>query len=472
MDDPTSRKVLLPTPLAHQVEVLRHPARSKVVVCGRRWGKTIAGLIAVVEGHGPERGTFRGALDGGQIWWVAPSFPIAVLIWQDLKKALRGAWAEKKEKQWMITLPGGGSVTVKSADDPDALRGVGLDGVVLDEAAFMQEAAWTQGIRPALADRRGWAIFLTTPKGQNWVYDLYGAAESAPGWARWRRPTSDNPRIAVEELAAARAELGSYAYAQEFEAQFVTPGGGLFQPQWFLHRYERLGEDRFRLQDGTVVALGDLRRFATVDLAASVKTTADYSVVMVFGATADRRLLVLDVDRARREGPDLVPAMRRAVERWRLSAVWVEKSGFQLALVQQAAREGLPVRELVPDRDKVSRALPATAALEGGRVLLPVGAPWVRDLEAELLAFPHGTHDDQVDTFSYGVAVLRGLYSELRVAVGQPPRPRIGRLRIWDSDRLDRRAPRPRPDLVLDLAVLEAEALAEEQARAREGEAN
>ena len=127
------------------------------------------GSIAVVEGHGPRRGRFRGALDGGDDLVDRADVSAGRLIWRDLKKALRGAWVEKREKEMRIVLPGGGSVTVKSADDPDALRGVGLDGVVLDEAAFMREAAWVNGIRPALADRQGWAMFLTTPCGMNWI---------------------------------------------------------------------------------------------------------------------------------------------------------------------------------------------------------------------------------------------------------------------------------------------------------------
>ena len=66
-------KILLPEPLPHQLDVLRHPARSKVVVCGRRWGKSLLGLIACVEGHGPPDSGYRGAIDGATIWWVAPT---------------------------------------------------------------------------------------------------------------------------------------------------------------------------------------------------------------------------------------------------------------------------------------------------------------------------------------------------------------------------------------------------------------
>ena len=400
-------QILLPEPLPHQLDVLRHPARLKVVVCGRRWGKSLLGLIACVEGHGPPGSGFKGALDGGQVWWVAPSYPQGLLIWRDLKKALRGAWADKKEKEMRIVLPGGGSVTVKSADDPDALRGVGLDGCVLDESAFMKQEAWVNGIRPALADRQGWCLFLTTPSGTNWISDLFNTAESSEGWARWQRPTSENTIIPASELEAARRDMGELQFAQEHLAQFVTAGAGMFKPEWFVHRYERVGPDHYRLPDGTLISNARLHRFGVVDLAVSTKTTADYTVVGAFGVTKDRQLLVLDIDRARREGPDIVPAMQRMVDRYDLPAIWVEKVGFQLSLIQQARRQGLPVRELVPDRDKVARAMPATAALEGGRVLLPSSAPWVRDFVDEVLSFPIGTHDDQVDVLSYAVEVER-----------------------------------------------------------------
>jgi|GEM_PF-1022314 len=204
----------------------------------------------------------------------------------------------------------------------------------------------------------------------------------------------------------------AYAFGQEFEAAFLTPGGGIFRPEWLHSRWTRDGTSYVLTPASGPPAIvpGDgLVTFATVDLAASLRTTADYSVVMVFGKTTGNRLLVLDVDRARREGPDLVPTMQRAVKAWKCRAVYIEKVGFQLALVQDARRQGLPVRELEADRDKVARALPATAALEGGLVFLPREARWLRDFESELLAFPNGQFDDQVDAFAYGVAAARGL---------------------------------------------------------------
>jgi len=415
------KRIYLATPMEHQLEVLRDPARNKVLACGRRWGKTKVGEIACVEGHGPRHSGFKGALDGGNVWWVAPIYPQSTMIWRALKTSLKDCWIEKLENERRIVLPGGGSITVKSADHPDSLRGDGLDGCVLDEAAFMVSDAWAACIRPALSDKRGWAMFLTTPRGLNWFYELWMDVPYREGWARWQRPSSDNPIMDEKEIEASRRDVGSHLFSQEFEAQFLSLSGGLFKAEWFEHRYDRQGEHHYLLEGGLVVRHDDLVRFATVDLATSLKTSADYTVIASFGRAPDGRLLLLDVDRQRREGPDIVPAMQRAVARWGLCVVFVERSGFQLSIVQAASRAGVPTRELTPDRDKVSRALPVTAALQGGRLLLPRTASWLDGLTSELLGFPEAPHDDQVDVLSYGVAAVRelGLQS---MFTGPPPR--------------------------------------------------
>ena len=100
------------------------------MVAGRRWGKTGTALQAAIRGHGPKRGIFRGALDGALVWWVAPSHTSIEKsrVWHDLKRMTANAWTDKSEVNKRIDLPGGGSISVCSADDPDSLRGGGLDG--------------------------------------------------------------------------------------------------------------------------------------------------------------------------------------------------------------------------------------------------------------------------------------------------------------------------------------------------------
>ena len=93
--------------------------------------------------------------------------------------------------------------------------------------------------------------------------------------------------------------------------------------------------------------------------------------------------------------------LRRLYEEWKPDHIGIESVAFQLAVIQEARKAGLPVRELRPDRDKVSRALMAAARLEGGNVFWPRHASWLGEWEAELLLFPNARHDDQVDTLSY-----------------------------------------------------------------------
>lgn len=388
-----TRAVRLPRPLPHQIDILRSPARFKVAVCGRRFGKTMLGLVAVLTGHGAGR-CFRGALQGGNVWWVAPTFGIAAKIWRDLKAAVR-AWPDlaKNEVEKRLEFPGGGSVTVKSAHDPDALRGEGLDGIVFDEAAFAPETAWTLALRPALADRQGWAIFITTPNGQDWVYRLWkrGQPPGEDGWGSWRRPTADNARIAAAEIEAARETLSDFAYRREFLAEFVVAAGGLF--------------DRRRLTYYDAVPPVAIV-FATADLAISTKTHANYTAAGKFGRAPDGVLYLLDVFRRRVEGARLVDTLASLVAEWKALRLILAAGGPLQVLNVQASSAGLPVLELPEVKDKFTRAQPVAAAMEHGRLRLPRSAPWLTDLLDELEGFTGepGGEDDQVDMLSLAVA--------------------------------------------------------------------
>lgn len=439
------RTLYLPRPRPDQAELLLDPARFKVAAMGRRWGKSTVGIVAALAGHGPgppSAPRWPGAIHGARIWWVVPDYPTTGRDrWRDLKRATVAVRTAKNEVERRIDLPGGGSIEVKSADDPDSLRGAGLDGVIVDEASLMAREAWTEALRPALADHGGWALFAFTPKGRrNWTWPLWArgahpglpdgpaaaawqpetsadleldaelAADLAGYFASFQAPSSDNPLMTPTELALARSDAGSLVYAQEYEARFVVVTGDVIRREWF-RRYTPHPDGSVTLEADTprTVPASALRRFATVDLALSTKTAADWTVAAVLAVTPQRELVVLDVYRRRLEAPDIAPLLGQIRRQHRPAYFAVEAVAYQASIVQAARRLGLPVRPVTPDADKLTRGLGLAARLEAGDLYLPHAAPWLADLEDELASFPNGDHDDQVDALAYAVeAVLSG----------------------------------------------------------------
>ena len=176
-----------------QRRVVEDNSRFQVLACGRRWGKTRLGAAMCL----------MVALQGGRAWWVAPSYKMANVGWRlSLQLAIQAPNVDIRRADKAFMFPTGGEVWIRSADNPDSLRGEGLDFAVLDECAFMKEDAWTHSLRPALSDRQGRAMFISTPKGHNWFWRLFqlGQDKTNREWQSWSFPTSDNPFIVDEEI--------------------------------------------------------------------------------------------------------------------------------------------------------------------------------------------------------------------------------------------------------------------------------
>jgi predicted phage terminase large subunit-like protein len=392
---------------AGQLEVFNSKARFQVVTCGRQWGKSTLAAAKIV----------MGAIAGGDYWWVAPSFPIGELGWrmvEDFCVQIPGARFEGRPV-FRITLPEGGTIQLRSADNPDSLRGATLDGVVFDEAAMAKPEAWPT-LRPTLSARSGWALFISTPKGLNWFHDIFQGAEGRTGWERWRFPSGDSPYLSAEDIELARQEMSSLLFSQEYLAEFISTGESQFHADWIQHyRVSFDGDERLYILGDEVVPLASCTKFHTVDLAWSQAEDADYTVISSWAVTPKRHLIALDVVRGHFEGPDIVPRLRRAYERWGGHLI-VEKATRQMSIIQEAVRSGLPVKVVRAEKDKVARSWPAQARMEQHTVWFPPATePWYRDFEEELLAFPAGRHDDQVDTLSYAaLEVAKGSVYETR----------------------------------------------------------
>ena len=378
-----------------QLQVAKSDARWKILCAGRRFGKTRLGVQMCMEV----------ALRGGRAWWVAPTFSIARVGWRDITASAKSFPKEIEPNvslaNMQIDLVNGGSIAVRSADNPQRLRGEGLNFLVMDEAAFVREETWTEVLRPTLTENKGSALFISTPIGMdNWFYRLWEKADVTEDWARFQYPTVANPIIDPAEVESAREELGELVFAQEYLAEFISEGAQMFRSHWF--NYYKLGVGSIWVDGEKLDINKDLVKFATVDLAASTKESADYTVISVFGHHLESdRMFMLDMHRQRLEAPDIVPAIKRMIGIHNLEWVGIEKTGYQLAIVQFARREGLRIKELRADKDKRSRALPLSAKMERGLVYFPKDQEWVSEVERELLTFPVGVHDDIVDTLAY-----------------------------------------------------------------------
>lgn len=156
---------------------------------------------------------------------------------------------------------------------------------------------------------------------------------------------------------------------------------------------------------GRIVNLGDCWRIGTVDLAASKRTSADYTVISAWAITGDGHVILLDRTRARLGEEEHFASALPLVQRWSLDTLFVEAGQFGFTLVKEATAAGVPISPLEADVDKTTRAIPAANRLASGRVWLPTGAWWTDEWVREHTEFPSTEHDDQVDTFAYAVRV-------------------------------------------------------------------
>lgn len=206
-----------------QLEIFLDLSRYRVVCAGRRFGKTVLAVNELL--HKAQSGPSR------RVWYVAPTYRQAEQIcWQELKAAVPAlAIAKKDETDLSIRLRGyGAEIALRGADNPDSLRGVGLDLVVFDEYADIDPRAWTEVIRPALADRQGDALFLGTPRGYNHFYELWISAQTTPEWRAWQFTTLQGGNVPPEEVEAARRDLDPRIFRQEYEASFESLSGRVY----------------------------------------------------------------------------------------------------------------------------------------------------------------------------------------------------------------------------------------------------
>jgi hypothetical protein len=226
---PSQPTITLYNPHKGQRRIHRSKARFKVVACGRRFGKTIMACNLIV----------KFALDhpGANCAWVAPWFRQSKIAYRFIRRAFARSGnriiVKKSDSDLRLEFCNGSVIQFFSADNHDSIRGDGYHFLVIDEAgdALRDPEVWQESIRPALSDTDGQALIIGTPKGRNLFFQLFARGEDPeyPDWASFHARTADNPYIPASEIEAAKKELPEDAYSQEYDAQFLEEGAGVFK---------------------------------------------------------------------------------------------------------------------------------------------------------------------------------------------------------------------------------------------------
>ena len=205
-----------------QREILDSPARFKVVAAGRRFGKSYASIAALAK---------HARFPNKKCLYIAPSYRMGKqIIYDDLLTFLRDRrWLKKVNvSELTFTLVNGSVIMIRSADNPDSIRGIGVDFVVIDEAADIPrlDDTWKAVIRPTLSDREGHALIIGSPKGRNFFYDMYNTVGT--DWQSWQFTTLAGGNVSEEEIEAAKKDLDDRTFRQEFLAEWIDFQGLIY----------------------------------------------------------------------------------------------------------------------------------------------------------------------------------------------------------------------------------------------------
>lgn len=372
-------RVLLTKRHPGQQVIVENPARFKVVMCGRRFGKTAFGVREACDV----------ALAGGPVGWFAPTYKYVLEVWRELLQRLQPVIARSNDQERRIELVTGGVIEMWTMDTPDPGLGRKYQLAVIDEAGIVPDLLmiWQRAIRPTLVDLSGGGLFLGTPRGRRHGFVVLfnrGNDPSEPDWASFRAKTLDNPYIPVAEVEAARRELPPEVFAQEFEGIPTDDGANPFGLDAIRRAVDAPGTTT---PHGQPVVYG-------VDLARSL----DFTVVC--GLDAYRRVVFLD----RWQAPWAVTKakIRDLVGQ---TPIVADATGVGDAIVADLQAMGVSVTPHVftqPSKLRLMQRL--VAAFQGDELKIPDG--WlIGELEAFEFQYtatgvryeaPSGFHDDGV----------------------------------------------------------------------------
>lgn len=384
--------------LKWQQTVFKDGHRFKVVAAGRRCGKSrLSAVSLLIEGlNCPE---------GSSVMYIAPTLGQArTIIWDLLHELGRPVIKSSHVNNLEITLVNGRKILVRGADNPDSLRGVSLTYVVLDECAFIKLDVWEKIIRAALSDKKGRALFISTPSGRNWFYDVFKLGQTGEDdeWKSWHFTTQDNETIDPKEIEAAKKTLSSFAFKQEYLSSFDTSGADVFKQEWFKTTSEP--------EYGTYYVAVDLAGFEEVAKnAGSSKKKLDESAIAIVKLKENGDWWVHSIEHGRWDIRETAVNILKVIRDFRPSALGIERGALKNAVLpylNDLMRKNniyAHIHDLTHgNRKKADRIIwSLQGRMEHGRVSFNEDEDWDEFLD-QLIMFPTaGVHDDLVDALSY-----------------------------------------------------------------------
>lgn len=399
-------RIRLPYPHQGQRLVRNEAKRFNWLSAGRRWRKTTLTMAIAVES----------AAQGKTIIWGAPTYDQVRIGFDETQKAAVGV-ADFNQSRMEAAFPNNGKIMYRSLDKADNVRGHTADGVVMDEAAFIDKKAWNQVLRPMLIDTGGWAWAISTPNGRNWYWEEHVKAVDDPNSMAWQVPTLgvritdkglvrephpyENPDIPFDEIEKLFQSMPTKIFEQEILGQFVDLSGGVFR----------------RVQDAAVLEPqepdANKQYVAGVDVASSI----DFTVVSIMDVKS-KELVYLD--RFNRVDYNVLENRLEALyRRWHLDSMKIEANSIGQPVIDHLYAKGLsiiPFTTTSATKQSIIQAL--QSAFEHGEIRI-INDPV---LVGELLSFeskrspsggfsysaPDGMHDDCVMSLAIAWSALAG----------------------------------------------------------------
>jgi len=319
-------------------------ARFHVIVCGRRFGKTWASAMEA---------TYVASQPDKRIWVVGMSYRKARLIFREIWQRMvigHGDDIDKaSEKDMYIRFKWGTTVEAKSADNPDSLVGEGLDLLIMDEVAKMKRKIWDMYLSPTLSDRKGKAVFITTPEGFNWIYDLFLLGKADDLWESHQAPTWDNHVVFPDGkkdqfLVERKRNMSKELYEQEYGAMFTSFEGRVYP----FDRNLDMGEFPYNPNYPT---------FCSIDFGFRMPAVLWFQTYVVGGITHINIIdeIVHEQNIKTDEFVEMIKAKRYGVREYYGDPAGMQAQGQSgLGDIEIFRRNGIQVRSI---RDKVSKSI-------------------------------------------------------------------------------------------------------------------